>query len=296
MADLSNLTYSSLQNAVTDWLARGDLTSNIPDFIMLFENEVNRTLRTRQMEVVTLLYPESSTSFAIDNATNNGSGLIRLSFTTTSTSTGPATGTEVVVTNVVGTAEANNVWIATNISSISIDLQQSSFVNAYTSGGSVSTPSGQAALPSDYIAWRRATWTGSPNKVLEYVQPDILRRYHPIFGAPDQNFDVAFPTMFTIEGNNVIFRPIDPAAVEFDYYQKIPALASQSSSTNWLLTAFPDCYLAGAMTEAYVFQKDWDQAGMWKQRRDDILGRLTAFDQKTRGPSYIRPDMAGIIP
>lgn len=297
MADLSSLTYSSLQTAVGDWLARSDLSSNIPDFILLFENECNRTLRMRQQEVTTLLYPTSSIQFAVSGAANNGSGLIRLTFTATSTSTGPATGTEVFVNSVGGTAEANNTWLATNISSNIIDLQGSAFVNAYTSGGQVNTPSGTATLPSDYLTWRRLTWTGTPNRVLEYVQPDVLRIYHPIISSATLLLDQDFPSMFTIEGSNIIIRPTDPTALEFDYYQKLPALSAQGSTgTNWLLTAFPDVYLAGALTEAYVFQKDWDQAGTWKTRRDDIFDRLKTYDQKTRGPSYIKPDMRGRIP
>src|SRR5512139_2968887 len=43
-------TYTELQAAVASWLARSDLTSQIPDFIKLAESKLNRTLRTRQME------------------------------------------------------------------------------------------------------------------------------------------------------------------------------------------------------------------------------------------------------
>lgn len=37
-------TYADLQSTVADQLARGDLTSQIPDFILLFEKEAGRTL------------------------------------------------------------------------------------------------------------------------------------------------------------------------------------------------------------------------------------------------------------
>ncbi len=223
MADLSTLTYSSLQTAVGDWLARGDLATNIPDFIFLAENEFNQVLRVRQQEALTTLSP--------------------------------------------------------------------------------STATGEADLPSDYLTWRRATYNGTPNRVLEYVQPDILRTYHPIGNTTTALTDSGIPSMFTIERNSVIIRPFGAAStstggsVDFDYFQSIPSLASQGATgTNWLLTGFADCYLSGALTEAYVFQKDWDQAGMWKQRRDSNLERLRTFDQKTRGPSAIRPAMQGRIP
>ena len=44
--------YDSLQAAIADELARADLTAVIPTFIQLAEADLNRTLRTRQMQVV----------------------------------------------------------------------------------------------------------------------------------------------------------------------------------------------------------------------------------------------------
>jgi len=43
-------TYSDLTTAIADWLARGDLTARIPDFIAFAESKLNRTLRVRQMD------------------------------------------------------------------------------------------------------------------------------------------------------------------------------------------------------------------------------------------------------
>lgn len=43
-------TYTELQSAVANWLARDDLTSRIPEFITLCEAKLNRALFVRQME------------------------------------------------------------------------------------------------------------------------------------------------------------------------------------------------------------------------------------------------------
>lgn len=48
MADLT--TYEGLKAAVADWLGRDDLASQIPVFIALAENRMNRELRLRVME------------------------------------------------------------------------------------------------------------------------------------------------------------------------------------------------------------------------------------------------------
>lgn len=43
-------TYAELQTSVANWLHRGDLTSIIPDLIMLAEERIFRTIRAREME------------------------------------------------------------------------------------------------------------------------------------------------------------------------------------------------------------------------------------------------------
>jgi hypothetical protein len=43
-------TYDELQQAVSNWLARSDLTSYVPDMISLAEATFNRELRVREME------------------------------------------------------------------------------------------------------------------------------------------------------------------------------------------------------------------------------------------------------
>ena len=46
---MSLSTYSDLQTSISNYLARSDLTSQIPDFITFAENRLRRELRIRQM-------------------------------------------------------------------------------------------------------------------------------------------------------------------------------------------------------------------------------------------------------
>lgn len=71
-------------------------------------------------------------ALTITGAANNGSGLIRLTMASTSTLT---TGQIKAVSGVTGTTEANGNWTITVIDSTHIDLQGSTFTNAYVSGG-----------------------------------------------------------------------------------------------------------------------------------------------------------------
>lgn len=144
------------------------------------------------------------------------------------------------------------------------------------------TPSaGVIALPSDFIAWRRVTWTGNPRRDLSFVEPSWLQSAYP--DAPTD-----LPTVFTIESGNIRFMPTDATntAVELVYWQKIPSLAA--NSTNWLMTANPDVYLFGALTEATAYALDAEKAVLWKARRDELFDEIEKLDKKSRGPSQVR--------
>lgn len=176
-------TYADLQTQIASWLARSDLTTNIPDFITLFEASIARKLfKVRQQEATATLTPASGT----------------------------------------------------------------------------------VALPSDYLSARRLTWTGSPRIELEYVHPSYLQIAYPTSPAD-------IPRLYTIEGGNILIRPVHTTALEFLYHQKTTALASQ---LNWLYTNYPDAYLFGSLLEAYGFLKDPDNMALYKLRLADALSDI----------------------
>jgi hypothetical protein len=145
---------------------------------------------------------------------------------------------------------------------------------------------GSAALPGDYLAWRRVTWTGANRVELAYVEPSYLQAAYP--ASPS-----ATPRIFTIEGAALKIRPIDDTALELLYYQKIPLL-SDAAPANWLLAAHPDLYLFGALAEAQMFAVDPDKAALWKARRDELFEEITQLSNKSRGAGSIR--VMGVTP
>jgi hypothetical protein len=143
------------------------------------------------------------------------------------------------------------------------------------------TPSsGVAALPADYLAWRRVTWTGQFPRELEYVHPSYLHALYPTLPA-------GVPRLFTIEGGNLAVAPTSDTVLTFDYFQRIPPLSATNAS-NWLLSVAPDLYLFGALAEAHGFVKDAESLALWKARRDELLDEIDRLDVKTRGQSGIR--------
>lgn len=143
------------------------------------------------------------------------------------------------------------------------------------------TPSGGVAtIPSDYLGYRRVTWTGSPITELSYVTPTLYATYlNSTSGSP--------PLVFTIEGSNLRIAPSSDTALTFDYFQKNAAV---SGSLNWLWTNHPDAYLFGSLCEANAFNKGqaFDAASIWKTRRDEVFDEIARLDFNERQNMQIR--------
>lgn len=148
------------------------------------------------------------------------------------------------------------------------------------------TPSsGVATLPTNYLGYRRVTWTGSPNHDLEYVAPPVWSSLYPA------DTGAAIPVVFTIEGTNLRVGPSDDTALTFDYFARTAAL---SGTLNWLYTYHFDAYLFGSLCEASAFNKDLDRAGVWKARRDEIFQEIALVDFNERQGMAVR--VIGVTP
>jgi hypothetical protein len=147
------------------------------------------------------------------------------------------------------------------------------------------TPSaGAAALPADYLGWRRATVTSTPRVELTYVHPSYLQALYPS-GLTDT------PRHFTIEASALKTRSSDATAIELVYFAKTPAV---SATLNWLFTNHPDAYLFGSLAEAEAFGVNDERLPMWKARRDEVLAEVVSSDFRERGAMEIRA--AGATP
>lgn len=146
----------------------------------------------------------------------------------------------------------------------------------------LTTSSGAATLPTDYMAWRGLTWSGASSQEVEYVHPTVFR-------ASFTTTEVGIPQWFTIEGTTINIRPCDDTASRFSlrYWQKVPNL-SEASPTNWLLTAHPDFYLHGCLYEAYKFVRDADAAGTAKQLMEEGFQQLYELNERSKAPAELR--------
>ncbi len=140
---------------------------------------------------------------------------------------------------------------------------------------------GVATLPVDYLEWRRVTWSGSPLRELEYVEPTYLNAAYPS-GPSD------LPNFFSIEGASLKIAPIDGTGLTFLYYQKIPTLSAGNQATHWLWTAHPDLYLYGAISAGKAYMQDLEKAAFAASQVSNIIADIKRLSGASQGQGRIR--------
>lgn len=142
------------------------------------------------------------------------------------------------------------------------------------------------AIPADYLAWRSVEWAGlTPPRKLRYVHPGDLRTswITTIQGGTTE--------FFTIEDGTLTVRPLDTANnnVTLRYWQRLTPL-SNSATTNWLITAYPDIYLFGSLVESCAFKEHDDYLTIWRDRRDATMSEIVSTSNLSKGESGVRED------
>ena len=132
----------------------------------------------------------------------------------------------------------------------------------------ITTTSGTGNLPADFLGFRRVTWNGATPRDLEYVHPVWLAQQYPTSAA-------GTPAVYTIEGGSIKVRPIDDSGLSVLYRAKT---AAASGALNWLFTNHPDAYLFGSLAEAYMYNKDPENAAIWEGRRDKVYQSIKNLD------------------
>lgn len=102
-------------------------------------------------------------------------------------------------------------------------------------------------LPADMLEMRRLVLQTDPAIVLKYATPDQIAADYPLSLS-------SRPAVFTVIGDQAQLAPIPDSdyALELVYQQRIPAL-SDSNTSNWLLAAWPNAYLYGALVAAQPY-------------------------------------------
>lgn len=136
------------------------------------------------------------------------------------------------------------------------------------------------AVPEDFLAVRSITIQGARDLALEYLAPKH-------FYATNRANLSGSPCYYTILDEQFVFAPIPASGtVEIIYFRSLPALAT--NSTNWLLTAFPQCYLHGSLVQAYSYLRDDAQVARSEAQFAAAVSAVSLDGERRRGPDALR--------
>lgn len=128
------------------------------------------------------------------------------------------------------------------------------------------------ALPTDMLEMRRLQVSGTYNQPLSYRSPDEMSADFADNGSGQ-------PAVFTVIGGDLELAPIPDAiySLELTYQQQIPAL-SDTNVTNWLLDAWPNAYLYGALLAATPFIMNDARIPLWQGLYKQAVDGINAVD------------------
>lgn len=151
----------------------------------------------------------------------------------------------------------------------------------------ITLTAGVGTLPTDYLAWRRVYANAGTPILLDPADPGWAIDQYPSSAS-------YCPGFFWISGTTITTRPASSYDLKMLYFQKIPALADNTSG-NWLLSRAPNLYLYGSLMHAAPMLDDDPRALTWKSLRDEGFASLKTSDATSRY-SRAAPRIRGYTP
>lgn len=134
------------------------------------------------------------------------------------------------------------------------------------------------ALPSDWAETVRFHVIGDRTYRLELTSLDDMLQLRQANGNP-----TGIPTHFAHVGEQLEVYPTPSGTfdVELLYFKDIPAL-SDSNTTNWLLTDYPDVYLYGALMQSAPYLDDDQRMQVWSTLYGNSVQAINQESKKSR--------------
>jgi len=130
---------------------------------------------------------------------------------------------------------------------------------------------GRAALPDDFTGVRALSAGGIR---LDFITLDAYAA-----GAVHRRY--------TIAGNDILADPA-VAAATLIYARQVDPLSENGE--NWLLDAFPDVYLYGALSQAAPYIEDQDRAATWAQLFEKAISEINVDGQAQSSGGTLQTD------
>jgi|TARA_R110000823_G_scaffold298605_1_gene419001 hypothetical protein len=130
-------------------------------------------------------------------------------------------------------------------------------------------------LPADFLGMRNIDLLTDPVTPLSYLNLQNLDIHR-------SNKSTGKPLYYSIMQGSIEFAPVPDSeyTLEIIYYQKIPALST--NSTNWLLTDHPDAYLYGTLMHSAPYLQSDERVGLWAGKYNQILQQIKTSDESAK--------------
>lgn len=134
-----------------------------------------------------------------------------------------------------------------------------------------------STLPTDWLETIRLNLSGGTSR-LELVSDGALADLRA-----ERSDAAGKPTHYAHTAGGLELFPTPDAAydAELVYFAKVPAL-SATATTNWLLSAAPDVYLYGALTQSAPYLKDDQRAPLWAGLYQNAITSLNTASERSR--------------
>lgn len=142
------------------------------------------------------------------------------------------------------------------------------------------------ALPSDFDS-PRALWLKAnlPREELPQVLPEQLT------GSNTSGY----PEAWAIDGSNIAFDKPASSAWAFDFRYCKPLSLSDSTTTNYILTNYPDVYLFGALVELHGYTYNSQQSAMCEARFQAAIRDASDAENESRKGALLMTDIPGSL-
>ena len=131
-------------------------------------------------------------------------------------------------------------------------------------------------VPTDWLETVRLSLSTDPEQRLELVAIPVMQRYRRASA-------LGKPRFYAHVGGQFEFYPVpdDAYTAELVYMAKAPAL-SDSTTSNWILDAYPDAYLYGAALHSAPYLRDDERIVIWAEFYRNAIDRMNESSDRAK--------------
>lgn len=160
------------------------------------------------------------------------------------------------------------------------------------STSALSVTAGVITHPTGWLEWRQVVMTTIP-----IVELDITSEKAAL--AIDSSNAAGTPSKVIVRGTSSIIWPLPDSTSSYTYrgiwYTAVPALTG-SNTTNWLLTAYPDAYLYGALMHSSVRLQDDPRVPIWREAFSQVVDEIKTAEANSQvGQAMTGPVIRNVV-